>query len=380
MTSNPRNRKKVVTKNSKFKSKNGKIEKKKECVVNLKVMKNAGLIKEIMVESKQRIKPVGSKVKTNDGPKVIAKKMDDLKAKGRAARALKREEKEREKAQVEDRENRAEKRALRIAREWEAKREKERQLLKKREASLVERAKILSLEETKENKTPKTSKTKTPSTKTPITKTPTIQIQKPSPKAKEPSPKSKEPSSEAKDKNETSKSEKELRMEAREKARAEEEAKKAEEYWPEWDEMKKTKKKRKKTADRLVFKQSDYNMTDSDESSDEDEDSRYASNSDRTSEPSTEVAKPAPQSDKPTKHIPFWAQGDALEKALEKQSEQSAYDLDSLFSQVEMPDIKLMFPKIKKKFVRRTSSAIWLAPPPASFMLAPPPASFRVAA
>lgn len=349
MTRNATNRKKLTTKNSKFKSKNQKIEKKKDCFVKLKVIKNPILMEDVMVESRQRIKLVRTKVQTKV-TKVIAKTQDNSKAKDRADRALKREAIEKEMAQVQDREYRAEQRALRIEREWKVKREKEKQLLKEKEDAMIKRAKILSLQKTKE-----ASSKKTKSRHSPI-------MEEPEPSTEEPSTKES-----SKDKSETGKSEKELRMEARVKAREEEERKEKEAYWPEWDEMKKTKKKRKRTADRLVFKQSDYNMTDSDESSDEDEDTRYSPA--RTSEPSNEVPKPA-QTDKPTKQIPLWAQGERLEDALEKQSEQSSYDLDSLFFQMEMPDLKLMFPKQKKKFIRRTSSAVWLAPPPASFRVA----------
>jgi len=396
LTTKPRKPKKLDPKYSKFKSKNQQIR-----VVKISKLSNKkdGLIKVVQTPKGGLIEDIGDRQKV-----VISKKQDDNKPRGfgekdseetpqwlaRKRRALKREAREKKRAQAEDRENRAERRALRLAREWEQKMELQKDIVdyyeKQKEVSdrtsleeninkviersgevrvLIENLKLSQNEPSEETSTHEEEEDlddlyngNSPTERREKELSPVLEEESFETEDKEAEDRTKMPP--PKTKSATEKTEKELRMEAREKKREEEERKAEEEYWPVWDEMPKEKKKRKKTCDRIAFKKSDYNMTDSDESSDEDEESRYAPS--RTSAPSP---KQAP-SDKPAKFIPLWAQGELLEQALEKQSDPFSFDLDALFFLTPTPDMKLMFPKKKKKW-RRTSSAIWLAPPPASF-------------
>ena len=62
--------------------------------------------------------------------------------------------------------------------------------------------------------------------------------------------------------------------------------------------------------------------------------------------------------DQPRKVVPVWAKGNALRSALMRQT-YMAPDLDQIFTMVEMPRLELMFQHQRKRFFKRTSSAVW---------------------
>merc|ERR1719318_1496886 len=66
--------------------------------------------------------------------------------------------------------------------------------------------------------------------------------------------------------------------------------------------------------------------------------------------------------DCPRKVVPKWAEGSQLRTALLKQCYMGP-DLDSIFANVEMPDLSSMFAQQRKRFFKRTSSAVWETPP-----------------
>merc|ERR1719318_2056041 len=66
--------------------------------------------------------------------------------------------------------------------------------------------------------------------------------------------------------------------------------------------------------------------------------------------------------DCPRKVVPKWAEGSQLRTALLKQCYMGP-DLDSIFANVEMPDLSMMFAQQRKRFFKRTSSAVWETPP-----------------
>merc|ERR1712223_9055 len=66
--------------------------------------------------------------------------------------------------------------------------------------------------------------------------------------------------------------------------------------------------------------------------------------------------------DCPRKQVPKWAEGTNLRTALLKQCYMPP-DLDQIFATVEMPDLSSMFVEQRKRFFKRTSSACWEQPP-----------------
>jgi len=66
--------------------------------------------------------------------------------------------------------------------------------------------------------------------------------------------------------------------------------------------------------------------------------------------------------DCPRKVVPKWAEGSQLRTALLKQCYMGP-DLDMIFANVEMPDLSTMFAQQRKRFFKRTSSAVWETPP-----------------
>lgn len=66
--------------------------------------------------------------------------------------------------------------------------------------------------------------------------------------------------------------------------------------------------------------------------------------------------------DCPRKQVPKWAEGTQLRTALLKQCYMGP-DLDKIFYTVEMPDLSTMFDHQRKRFFKRTSSAVWETPP-----------------
>lgn len=127
------------------------------------------------------------------------------------------------------------------------------------------------------------------------------------------------------------------RMEIREKKR--EEA-----HWPVWETLEKKKFNGKKKLSEPKVQSTtthlkancDYNMSDGEESSDEDE--------------------------KSSKTIPNWAKGEEFNDAMKKQS-RALVDLNMLFDQFNMPELSEMFTKQRKRFNKRTSTAVWDFPP-----------------
>ena len=68
----------------------------------------------------------------------------------------------------------------------------------------------------------------------------------------------------------------------------------------------------------------------------------------------------------PRKEIPRWAEGSDLRTALLKQTYMCP-DLDQLFDVIVNPNLGNMFSTIRKRFDKRTSSAVWDSTP-GSFM------------
>jgi len=66
--------------------------------------------------------------------------------------------------------------------------------------------------------------------------------------------------------------------------------------------------------------------------------------------------------DCPRKQVPKWAEGTQLRTSLLKQCYMGP-DLDKIFSTIEMPDLSTMFQHQRKRFYKRTSSAVWETPP-----------------
>jgi len=66
--------------------------------------------------------------------------------------------------------------------------------------------------------------------------------------------------------------------------------------------------------------------------------------------------------DCPRKQVPKWAEGTQLRTSLLKQCYMGP-DLDKIFSTIEMPDLSTMFQHQRKRFHKRTSSAVWETPP-----------------
>merc|ERR1719318_1196655 len=66
--------------------------------------------------------------------------------------------------------------------------------------------------------------------------------------------------------------------------------------------------------------------------------------------------------DCPRKVVHKWAVGSQLRTALLKQCYMGP-DLDMIFANVEMPDLSSMFAQQRKRFLKRTSSAVWETPP-----------------
>lgn len=66
--------------------------------------------------------------------------------------------------------------------------------------------------------------------------------------------------------------------------------------------------------------------------------------------------------DCPRKQVPKWALGTELKASLLKQCYMGP-DLDEIFYTVEMPDLSTMFDLQRKRFSKRTSSALWESPP-----------------
>merc|ERR1712243_451319 len=62
--------------------------------------------------------------------------------------------------------------------------------------------------------------------------------------------------------------------------------------------------------------------------------------------------------DDPRKQIPKWAEGASLRTALIKQCYMPV-DLDRIFNTFLMPDLSTMFSQQRKRFFKRTSSAVW---------------------
>ncbi|XP_078405161.1 inner centromere protein-like [Cetorhinus maximus] len=64
----------------------------------------------------------------------------------------------------------------------------------------------------------------------------------------------------------------------------------------------------------------------------------------------------------PRKPIPPWADGKQLQQALIKQY-YHPLDVDKFFGVIQPPDLKTIFGKIKPRYLKRTSSAVWHSPP-----------------
>jgi len=66
--------------------------------------------------------------------------------------------------------------------------------------------------------------------------------------------------------------------------------------------------------------------------------------------------------DRPRKEVPKWAEGGLLRTALLKQSYMGP-DLDKIFAPIDMPELSEIFHQQRKRFFKRTSSAVWGAAP-----------------
>ena len=66
--------------------------------------------------------------------------------------------------------------------------------------------------------------------------------------------------------------------------------------------------------------------------------------------------------DCPKKRVPQWAEGTQLRTALLKQCYMGP-DLDEIFKTCDMPDLSIIFEHQRKRFYKRTSSAVWDKPP-----------------
>ncbi|XP_078076677.1 inner centromere protein-like [Mustelus asterias] len=64
----------------------------------------------------------------------------------------------------------------------------------------------------------------------------------------------------------------------------------------------------------------------------------------------------------PRKQIPAWADGKQLQQALINQY-YHPLDVDHFFGVIQPPDLKTIFGKIKPRYLKRTSSAVWHSPP-----------------
>ncbi|XP_059507981.1 inner centromere protein A-like isoform X2 [Stegostoma tigrinum] len=64
----------------------------------------------------------------------------------------------------------------------------------------------------------------------------------------------------------------------------------------------------------------------------------------------------------PRKPIPAWADGKQLQQALIKQY-YHPFDVDKFFGIIQPPDLRNIFGKIKPRYLKRTSSAVWHSPP-----------------
>ncbi|XP_020383838.2 inner centromere protein-like isoform X2 [Rhincodon typus] len=64
----------------------------------------------------------------------------------------------------------------------------------------------------------------------------------------------------------------------------------------------------------------------------------------------------------PRKPIPAWADGKQLQQALIKQY-YHPFDVDKFFGVIQPPDLRNIFGKIKPRYLKRTSSAVWHSPP-----------------
>ncbi|XP_072448226.1 inner centromere protein B-like isoform X1 [Chiloscyllium punctatum] len=64
----------------------------------------------------------------------------------------------------------------------------------------------------------------------------------------------------------------------------------------------------------------------------------------------------------PRKPIPTWANGAQLQQALVKQY-YHPLDLDKFFGVIQPPNLENIFGKSKPRYLKRTSSAVWLSPP-----------------
>merc|ERR1719186_2221905 len=142
------------------------------------------------------------------------------------------------------------------------------------------------------------------------------------------------------------------RMEMREKKR--EEA-----HWPVWETLEEGKPLKNKVSQKETFDKNEalerkvsepnvessesnamdfsFNISDSDEDSDDEE-------------------------KKPAKPIPKWAQGEEFNEAMKKQCT-TVVDLYLIFDEFRMPDLSEMFTQQRKRFKKRTSSAVWDCPP-----------------
>ncbi|XP_060694813.1 inner centromere protein A-like isoform X2 [Hemiscyllium ocellatum] len=69
----------------------------------------------------------------------------------------------------------------------------------------------------------------------------------------------------------------------------------------------------------------------------------------------------------PRKPIPAWANGKPLQQALIKQY-YHPFDVDKFFGVIQPPDLRSIFGKIKPRYLKRTSSAVWHSPPVSSSM------------
>ncbi|XP_038663548.1 inner centromere protein A-like isoform X2 [Scyliorhinus canicula] len=69
----------------------------------------------------------------------------------------------------------------------------------------------------------------------------------------------------------------------------------------------------------------------------------------------------------PRKQIPAWANGKQLQQALIKQY-YHPLDVDHFFGIIQPPDLKTIFGKIKPRYLKRTSSAVWHSPPVSNSM------------
>jgi len=142
------------------------------------------------------------------------------------------------------------------------------------------------------------------------------------------------------------------RMEMREKKR--EEA-----HWPVWETLEEDKPLKNKASQKETLeknKRLDKKVSEPNVESSESNAMDFSFNISDSDEDSEGEEK------KPAKPIPKWAQAEQFNEAMKKQCD-TVVDLYLIFDEFRMPDLSEMFTKQRKRFKKRTSSAVWECPP-----------------